>query len=100
MASRIVERCRDVVLLAGDGTEELLLALQEELIVQGKGSPVRGIFTDFQQALDTAVALTHPGDILLFSPGFTSFGMFLNEFERGDAFVAYVHALSTEAIMR
>ncbi|GAC1566655.1 MAG: hypothetical protein NVS3B14_10240 [Ktedonobacteraceae bacterium] len=37
-----------------------------------------------------AVSLTRPGDVLLFSPGFTSFGMFLNEFDRGDTFVAYV----------
>jgi UDP-N-acetylmuramoylalanine--D-glutamate ligase len=28
--------------------------------------------------------------VLLFSPGFTSFGMFLNEFDRGDKFVDYV----------
>jgi UDP-N-acetylmuramoylalanine--D-glutamate ligase len=91
--ARIIERCRDVVLLAGDGTDELLVALQQELSTQGKANPVRGVFTDFQQAMDKAVSLTRPGDILLFSPGFTSFGMFLNEFERGDAFVAYVSAL-------
>ena len=90
---RIIERCRAVVLLAGNGTDELLTALQQELSTQGKANPVCGVFNDFQQAMDKAVALTHPGDILLFSPGFTSFGMFLNEFERGDAFVAYVHAL-------
>jgi UDP-N-acetylmuramoylalanine--D-glutamate ligase len=91
--ARIIERCRDVVLLAGNGTDELLVALQQELAAQRKANPVRGVFTDFRQAIDRAVSLTHPGDILLFSPGFTSFGMFLNEFDRGDAFVAYVSAL-------
>ncbi len=91
--ARIIERCRDVVLLAGNGTDELLAALQQELSTQGKANPVCGVFNDFQQAMDKAVSLTRPGDILLFSPGFTSFGMFLNEFERGDAFVAYVSAL-------
>jgi UDP-N-acetylmuramoylalanine--D-glutamate ligase len=91
--TRIVERCRDVVLLAGNGTDELLAALQQELVVQGKVNPVRGVFTDFRQAMDKAISLTHNGDILLFSPGFTSFGMFSNEFARGDAFVAYVNAL-------
>jgi UDP-N-acetylmuramoylalanine--D-glutamate ligase len=91
--ARIVEHCRDVVLLAGSGTDELLVALQQQLAVQGKANLIRGIFTDFQQAMDKAVSLTHPGDILLFSPGFTSFGMFLNEFDRGDRFVAYVDAL-------
>ena len=91
--ARIIEHCRDVVLLAGNGTDELLTALQQELTTQGKTNPVRGVFTAFQPAMDKAVSLTRPGDILLFSPGFTSFGMFLNEFERGDTFVAYVNAL-------
>ncbi len=90
---RIIQRCHDVVLLAGNGTDELLPALEEEVRRQGVSDPVRGVFSDFHKALDTAVSLTRPGDVLLFSPGFTSFGMFANEFERGDSFVAYVQAL-------
>ena len=89
----IVRRCRDVVLLAGTGTDELLPALQAEAVKQGIHNPVRGVFNNVTQALDTAVSLTRRGDVLLFSPGFTSFGMFLNEFDRGDQFVAYVRRL-------
>jgi UDP-N-acetylmuramoylalanine--D-glutamate ligase len=90
---QIVSRCRDVVLLAGSGTDELLPALRSEAERQGVGNPVRGVYDDFKKALEAAVALVQPGDVLLFSPGFTSFGMFLNEFDRGDHFVAYVHGL-------
>lgn len=86
----IVQRCRDVLLLAGTGTDELVPALRKEATKLGKSNPVHGVFDNFTSALDTAVACTQPGDILLFSPGFTSFGMFLNEFDRGDQFVAYV----------
>lgn len=89
----IVQRCRDAVLMVGSGTDELLPAIQEETRKQGVPDPVRGIFDDFKQTIDTAVALTRPGDVLLFSPGFTSFRMFLNEFDRGDKFVAYVRSL-------
>ena len=85
-----------MVLLAGTGTEELLPALHEEVVKQGVSNPVHGIFDNFTRALDTAVSLTRPGDVLLFSPGFTSFGMFLNEFDRGDQFVAYVRGLKGE----
>ena len=92
----IVRRCRAVVLLAGTGTEELLPAVHEEVVKQGVSNPVHGIFDNFTRALDTAVSLTRPGDVLLFSPGFTSFGMFLNEFDRGDQFVAYVRGLKGE----
>jgi len=90
---RIIERCRDVILLAGSGTDELLPAIQQEAQARGIASPVRDVFDSFKPALDAALALTRPGDVLLFSPGFTSFGMFLNEFDRGDQFVAYVRAL-------
>ncbi len=89
----IVRRCRDVVLLTGSGTNELMPILLEEAMKQGVNDPVRGVFDNFTSALDTAVALARPGDVLLFSPGFTSFGMFLNEFDRGDHFVAYVRRL-------
>src|SRR5947209_11966057 len=90
----IIERCRDVILLQGKGTEELLPALHVEVQKQGVSNPVHGVFSDFVQALDTTVACTKPGDVLLFSPGFTSFGMFLNEFDRGNRFVEYVRALA------
>ncbi len=89
----IVRRCRDVVLLAGSGTDDLLPALHAEAARQGVSDPLRGVFDSLTPALDRAVSLTRPGDVLLFSPGFTSFGMFLNEFERGDHFVAYVRGL-------
>jgi UDP-N-acetylmuramoylalanine--D-glutamate ligase len=86
----IVQRCRDVVLLKGTGTDELLPVLQGEAVRLGVPDPVRGIFDNFPAAIDCAVSLSRPGDILLFSPGFTSFGMFLNEFDRGDKFMSLV----------
>ena len=93
----IVRNCRDVVLLKGTGTEELVPALREEARRQGVNDPLRGIFDDFTVALGTAVSLAGPGDVLLFSPGFTSFGMFLNEFDRGDQFTAYIQRLKQDS---
>jgi UDP-N-acetylmuramoylalanine--D-glutamate ligase len=89
----ILKRCRDVILLKGTGTDELLPTLQDASQRLGISNPARGVFDDFITAMDAAVSLTRPGDVLLLSPGFTSFGMFLNEFDRGDTFVAYVHKL-------
>jgi UDP-N-acetylmuramoylalanine--D-glutamate ligase len=89
----IVERCRDLILLEGSGTDELLPVLDEQAHRQGRSNPLRGVFSSFSLALQAAVALTRPGDTLLFSPGFTSFGMFLNEFDRGEQFIAYVEHL-------
>ncbi len=92
----IAQRCRDVLLLQGSGTDELLPAIREEVKKLGGRDPVRGVFGDFKEVMNAAVALAHPGDVLLFSPGFTSFGMFQNEFDRGDQFVAYVQALKAD----
>jgi UDP-N-acetylmuramoylalanine--D-glutamate ligase len=90
---RIIQHCRHVILLSGSGTDELQAAIQQEAAQQNRENPICGIFDDYRQALDTANQLAQSGDIVLLSPGFTSFGMFLNEFDRGDKFVAYVQAL-------
>lgn len=91
----IVRRCRDVILLPGSGTDELLPAIQEEARKQGLPSPIRGVYDTFRMAMDNAVSFTQAGDTLLFSPGFTSFGMFLNEFDRGNQFIEYVRTLKS-----
>jgi UDP-N-acetylmuramoylalanine--D-glutamate ligase len=44
------------------------------------------------EAVDKAFALSKSGDRIVFSPGATSFGLFLNEFDRGDKFVALIEA--------
>ncbi|HLX40814.1 MAG TPA: hypothetical protein VKR42_09785, partial [Ktedonobacteraceae bacterium] len=90
----IVQHCRDVVLLAGSGTDELLPALKESASRAGIANPLRGVYDNFPAAMDATVALARAGDVLLFSPGFTSFGMFLNEFDRGDAFVRSVRRMA------
>lgn len=94
----IIARCRDLVLLKGNGTDELLPQLEKEASKQGLPNPLRGVFDSFPEAMDYAVSLTRPGDTLLFSPGFTSFGMFLNEFDRGDKFVDYVKRLQNSTV--
>lgn len=43
-----------------------------------------------QEAVKAGLAAGQPGDVLLFSPGFASFGMFKNEYERNDEFVRCV----------
>ncbi len=46
-----------------------------------------------KEALDTALASAEKGDIVLFSPAFASFGLFVNEYDRNDQFLALVKKL-------
>lgn len=68
------------VLLKGSATDRLLPHLQEA------GIPYEGPFDSLETAVNTAREAAQPGDALVLSPGATSFGMFLNEFDRGDQF--------------
>lgn len=73
-------RAKRIFLLAGSGTDKLMPMLA------ARGIPFSGPYPDLtgvvRAARDEAVA----GDIVVFAPGATSFGMFTNEFDRGNKF--------------
>ena len=76
---------RATVLLAGTGTEKI------RAVLDAQGVKYEGPFGSLGEAVDAGVARAQ--DVragrevsLLFSPGCTSFGMFLNEFDRGRKF--------------
>jgi UDP-N-acetylmuramoylalanine--D-glutamate ligase len=73
-----------VVLLEGSATEKVAAAL---------GPRVAGRYRDFGAAVRHAAGLAAPGDTVLLSPGCASFGMFVNEFDRGDQFNDLVRTL-------
>ena len=50
-------------------------------------------FGEFKPAVLEAWAQAKRGDIVVMSPAFTSFGMFKNEYDRGDQFVKLVKKL-------
>lgn len=45
---------------------------------------------DLSEAVVIAKENAEPSDIILFSPGFASFGMFLNEYDRGEKFLRLI----------
>jgi UDP-N-acetylmuramoylalanine--D-glutamate ligase len=72
------------VLLDGSATDKLALAL---------GPLVAGRYGDFPAAVHRAAELAAPGEAVVLSPACASFGMFANEFDRGDQFNAIVQSL-------
>jgi len=70
-------KVKALVLLAGSGSEKLVRLLAEE------GIGYCGPFDDLEKAVRSALDASAKGDIVALSPGCASFGMFLNEFDRG-----------------
>ena len=63
------------------------------LTIVHRPSSIVGPFGDFAQAIETARSLAAPGDVVLLSPGCASFGMFRNEFHRGEEFRRIIQEL-------
>lgn len=75
--------CKKVVLLTGTGTDTIKDKVECEVV------------ESMEAAVKAGIAMGDPGDVLLFSPGFASFGMYKNEYERNDDFVRVVNGLQT-----
>ena len=85
-------------LLAGSGTDSLLPLLQRAGVPYAAGPSGRGfesLKAAFAAAFSTAraQAAEFARQYILLSPGYASFGMFQNEFERGEQFNALVKQL-------
>ncbi|MDR2402641.1 MAG: UDP-N-acetylmuramoyl-L-alanine--D-glutamate ligase [Spirochaetaceae bacterium] len=70
-------KTKGLVLLAGTGSDKL------RRLLDAGGLSYRGPFDSTDTAIRAALELAKPGDSVVLSPGCASFGMFLNEFDRG-----------------
>lgn len=83
----IAKYVKAVVLLNGTATPKLIEALNMTIPkLRGQPTIVRGPFNTMRAALEAARRLAQPGDAVLLSPGCASFGIFNNEFDRGEQF--------------
>lgn len=88
----LVARVKGVVLLEGSATDDI------EKLMAGYGGRAL-ILTrtaNFEQAIEQAFKSADAGDVVLLSPGCTSFGMFVNEFDRGNQFITLVKKLKAD----
>ncbi len=81
LAQTIVKKVKKLILLPGSATDKLVFSLRradEFFRFQ--------TVNDLNEALEAAFEAAERGDTVLFSPASASFGLFANEFERGDRF--------------
>jgi len=92
LAERIAQAVEHVVLLDGAVTGEL----QRQLAAAG-ATAVDGPFGSMEEAVAASVRDATPGAVVLLSPGCASFGMFRDEFHRGQAFRDAVNQIQQRA---
>ena len=84
-----------VIAIPGTGTEKML----ETWSIEHKTSNSEMLqvtcykLHDLKEALEKSFEIAESGDIILFSPAFTSFGQFKNEYDRGDKFMELLNKL-------
>lgn len=91
LAGAIRERCKAVVLY-GEGGALLQDVLAEHKAQQESGLKIRRVHA-FDEAVEVAASLAKAGDVVLMSPGFTSFDQFSSYEERGHRFRSLVEGL-------
>lgn len=82
-------RTKRIALLDGSATNELYRKLAQ----YGAESKIAGIFKDLESAINELYRSATKGQVILLSPACASFGMFRNEFHRGESFVKIFDAL-------
>ncbi|MFH0822404.1 MAG: UDP-N-acetylmuramoyl-L-alanine--D-glutamate ligase [Pseudomonadota bacterium] len=80
---------RRIALLEGTAAE----SLYGSLVREGAEEKITGRYTDLEKAVKDLLKEAVPGDVVLLTPGCASFGMFRNEYDRGDQFMAIVQGL-------
>lgn len=85
----VVKRASGLVLLPGTATSRL----RDAVVAAGWRSPIPEA-TCMEEAIELARAAARPGGAVLLSPACASFGLFANEFERGELFRRAVQAMA------
>lgn len=92
LGRKISNGIKSVVFLKGSATDKLIDAVRKNLSAEDKDRKFV-VAGSMEEAVEIARAQAKEGDTILLSPGAASFGMFQNEFDRGDKFKAVVNGL-------
>jgi UDP-N-acetylmuramoylalanine--D-glutamate ligase len=87
LADAIARSATSVALLDGTATPMLKALLDE------RGKQQLGLFSSMPDAVEACRAVSGDGDVVLLSPGCASFGLFRDEFDRGEQFRLAVAAV-------
>lgn len=84
LITELPKHTKRVIMLAGTGTDRVHAQISDV-----------SIYDSLPAAVEEAMRFATEGDTVVLSPAFASFGMFKNEYDRGDQFNALVNAYGT-----
>lgn len=90
----ILRKTKDIIFLKGGATDKLLDEIKKNLPEADKRREFI-VADSMEKAVGEAVENAQSGDVVLLSPGAASFGLFANEFDRGDKFREAVEKLTS-----
>jgi len=91
LAKDVSSRTKSIFLLAGTATAEF-----KKKIEHYGGEMIAAIYENMEKAVNDAFEASEVGDVILLSPGFASFGLFKNEYDRGEQFKKAVKKLQNK----
>jgi UDP-N-acetylmuramoylalanine--D-glutamate ligase len=80
----IAEKIKGVIFLKGTATEKIINEVKKNISIDEKKEFT--VVDSMVKAVELARNAAEVGDVVLLSPGVASFGLFQNEFDRGDKF--------------
>jgi UDP-N-acetylmuramoylalanine--D-glutamate ligase len=89
-ARSAVSRAEKIALLEGEATE----SLYENIVAAGGKTKVVGRFDNLRDAVYRLLDEAVPAAVILLSPACASFGLFRNEFHRGECFINIFNEIS------
>ncbi|MEI6490883.1 MAG: Mur ligase family protein, partial [bacterium] len=81
---KAVGKCKISIFLKGSGTDRLKTEFPNIAKME---------VSSLKEAISKAISFANKNDVILFSPGFASFGMFKHEYDRNDQFLDIVKKL-------
>ncbi len=96
MMECVVRGVKDIVFIKGEGSERMMSRLtkvkkDKKQFVDSEGA--YRVAESMQEAIEMTRGIASAGDVVLLSPGTSSFGVFKNEFDRGNQFRKYVEEI-------
>jgi len=91
LAETIIEKVKKVIFFKGVATDKIIKAIKEKYPQKAE---IEFLVVDsMKAAVNLARDIAEVGDVVLLSPGAASFGLFQNEFDRGNQFKEIVNKM-------